>query len=357
MDPAPRSITSLFLCVIALGAVSWWFQAPSAGAAAARPGQTFTLAWGGDVTPGSSYGLPPSDGQTMLASVADVFKSVDLAAVNLEGTLGRGGNAKCGRGASPNCFAFQAPAANAAALWSAGVDLANLANNHAFDYGAIGARLTVQSLERFGVRSTGRNGQISVIDLPRTRVAALGFAAYPWASPIRDLRAVRRLVARAARRANVVVVFMHAGAEGGGQVHTPNRDEQAYGEQRGNPRAFARAAVDAGADIVLGSGPHVLRGIELYRNRLIAYSLGNLAGYRNFALGGNTSLSGIVRVRLGPEGAFAAGAFTSLRLTGPGLPSVDPTRASGRLVSTLSSQDFGRRGVRILSSGEIVARG
>ena len=100
---------------------------------------------------------------------------------------------------------------------------------------------------------------------------------------------------------------MHAGAEGAGQAHTPNHDEQAFGELRGNPRAFAHAAVDAGADLVLGSGPHVLRGIELYRGRLIAYSLGNLAGFHNFALGGRSALSGLLRVRVGPEGAFAAG--------------------------------------------------
>jgi len=331
-------------------------QPAPAGAADPPPGQSFTLAWGGDVTPGSDYGLPPDSGRTMLSGVTDLLSGVDLAAVNLEGTLGRGGPAKCARGASANCFAFQAPAENAAALWTAGVDLVNLANNHAFDYGATGARLTVSSLNRYGVRSTGHNGEITLLDLPRARVAALGFAAYPWASPIRDLAAVRRLVTRAALLANVVVVFMHAGAEGEGQIHTPNRDEQAYGELRGNPRAFAHAAVDAGADIVLGSGPHVLRGMELYKDRLIAYSLGNLAGYRNFGLGGRTALSGLVRARLGPQGTFAAGTFTSLRLEGPGLPRIDPTRTAAHLVTSVSRQDFGRRGLRILPTGALATR-
>jgi hypothetical protein len=320
-----------------------------------RPGESFTLAWGGDVTPGSSYGNPPAHGSAMLAAVADLMRSADVAAVNLEGTLGHGGPAKCAAHASPTCFAFQAPAENAVALADPGVDVVNVANNHAFDYGATGAAQTALALRHWGVRDAGRRGAITYLDLPRARVAFLGFAAYAWASPIRDLAAVRALVATAARHANVVVVFMHAGAEGAGQAHTPNHDEQAFGELRGNPRAFAHAAVDAGADLVLGSGPHVLRGIELDRGRLIAYSLGNLAGYRNFGLGGRSALSGLLRVRVGPQGSFAAGTFTSLRLIGPGLPRADPARAAATLVSTLSRQDFGRRGVTVRHDGTLAA--
>jgi hypothetical protein len=337
------------LCAAALATLTPVARAQS------RPGESFTLAWGGDFTPGSSYGRPPAHGAGMLAAVADVLRGADIAAVNLEGTLGQGGPAKCAPHASPTCFAFQAPAANAVALADPGVDIVNVANNHAFDYGATGAAQTGLALRHWGVSDAGRRGEITYLDLPRARVAALGFAAYAWASPIRDLGAVRALVSAAARHANVVVVFMHAGAEGAGQAHTPNRDEQAFGELRGNPRAFAHAAVDAGADLVLGSGPHVLRGVELDRGRLIAYSLGNLAGFHNFALGGRSALSGLLRVRVGPEGAFAAGTFASLRLTGPGLPQVDPTHAAASLVSKLSREDFGARGVTIRTDGTLAA--
>ena len=337
------------LCLLAAAVA---LMAPAARAQD-RPGESFTLAWGGDVTPGSSYGHPPDHGSAMLAAVADLLRGADIAAVNLEGTLGHGGPEKCAPHASPTCFAFQAPAANAVALAEPGVDIVNVANNHAFDYGAVGAAQTAFALRHWGVRNAGRRGAIAYVDLPRARVAFLGFAAYAWASPIRDLATVRALVATAARHANVVVVFMHAGAEGAGQSHTPNHDEQAFGELRGNPRAFAHAAVGAGADLVLGSGPHVLRGMELYRGRLIAYSMGNLAGYRNFGLGGRTALSGLLRVRVGPQGSLAAGTFTSLRLTGQGLPRVDQTHAAASLVSTLSRQDFGVRGVTIRGDGTL----
>jgi hypothetical protein len=326
----------------------------SHAAAAPLAGETFTLAWGGDVTPGSAYGLPPANGRDMLAGVSTVLAGADIAAVNLEGTLGLGGVAKCAPRASANCFSFQAPAANAVALGEAGVDIVNVANNHANDYGAIGQALTARALRRNGIAFTGRPGQITTLRLPRATVAFVGFAPYRWASPLRDLGAVRRLVRAAAAQANVVVAFMHAGAEGADKTHTPNHDEVAFGERRGNARAFAHAAVRAGADLVLGSGPHVLRGMEVYRGRLIAYSLGNLAGFHNFGLGGRTAISGVLRVRVGPLGSFAAGTLESLRLLGPGLPAPDPSGAAGRLVSAVSVQDFGRRGVRVAPDGSLV---
>jgi hypothetical protein len=324
--------------------------------AALPPGQAFTLTWGGDLTPGSRYGLPPRGGRSLLVAVRRRMRRADLATLNLEGTFGVGGRSKCPVIPSATCFAFQAPPRNARALRNAGVDVVNLANNHAFDFGATGMGQTVRALRRAGVRFTGRPGEIAVVRLKRAKVAFLGFAAYRWASPIRDLPTARALVATAAKLANVVVVFMHAGAEGSDKIHTPNVDEQAYGELRGNPRAFAHAAVDAGADLVLGSGPHVLRGIELYRHRLIAYSLGNLGGYRNFGVGGNSALSALLRVRVAAGGAFAGGSLFSLRLSPSGIASADPTGAAGRLVAEVSTEDFGARAIAVGPRGALSAR-
>jgi hypothetical protein len=177
------------------------------------------------------------------------------------------------------------------------------------------------------------------------RLAFVGFAPYPWAAPLRP-RAAARLVRRAARRADVVVAFVHMGAEGAGRVHTPRHPEYAFGEFRGNPRVFAHRLVDAGADLVLGSGPHVLRGVEGYRGRLIAYSLGNFVGYRNFALGGRSRLSAILTTRIDRSGRFRSASLTSIRLVGPGRPVPDPSRAGARLVVRLSRADFDGHGLR-----------
>jgi hypothetical protein len=335
-------------------------RAPTAKGAASRvnraPGRALTLAWGGDVTPGSAYGLPPADGRGLLAAVRAPLRGADLATVNLEGTFGIGGTPKCGFGVSPTCFAFQAPPANAVALSSAGVDLVNLANNHAWDYGADGMGQTVLALRDRRIAFTGRPGEITYINRPDTRVAFVGFASYPWTSPIRDLPAAQALIREAAAHANVVVALMHAGAEGQAQTHTPDVDEQAFGEQRGNARAFAHAAIDAGADLVLGSGPHVLRGMEVYDDRLIAYSLGNLAGWKNFSVAGTSAVSALLRVRIGREGAFRGGTLTALRLAGAGVPRRDPTRTALGAIATVSREDFGAATPRISARGKLSPR-
>src|SRR2546428_6350031 len=100
---------------------------------------------------------------------------------------------------------------------------------------------------------------------------------------------------------------MHAGAEGVAYEHVRPGTETFLGENRGNPLAFSHAVIDAGADLVVGSGPHVLRGIEWYRGRLIVYSLGNFGGYGRFVLSGPLATTAIPRVERRGRGAVVAG--------------------------------------------------
>jgi hypothetical protein len=137
-------------------------------------------------------------------------------------------------------------------------------------------------------------------------------------------------------------------------MHVTGQEEMYVGEDRGNPEAFAHMAVDAGADLVLGSGPHVLRGMEVYRGRLIAYSLGNFAGYHNFGLDGALADSLILHVRLSAEGAFRSGRLLSVRMVDAGMPELDPAGAGARLVAQLSRADLGTRAVRVGSGGRIL---
>jgi hypothetical protein len=153
--------------------------------------------------------------------------------------------------------------------------------------------------------------------------------------------------------ADIVVVMIHAGAEGTAAAHVPFGHEHAFGEDRGNTRAFAHSAIDAGAAIVLGSGPHVLRGIERYRGRLVAYSLGNFAGWHNFGMGGALSLSAILSVQLDPEGTLVAAHLLPMRLSGPGIPSFDSSRASLTFVNRLGRADFGKRAAQFRRDGSL----
>ncbi|HKP89311.1 MAG TPA: CapA family protein, partial [Thermoleophilaceae bacterium] len=312
-----------------------------------------TITWVGDMSLSADLGLPPLDDGGPLKAVRRQLVDSDLTLGNLEGTLGSGGGSKCGRD-SEDCFAFQAPARYASMYADAGFDVLNVANNHAADYGPRGAAKTLAALYRTGIGHAGSPGHVELLTVRGVRVALLGFAPYPWAASLRDVPAAADLVRRADREADVVVAMMHAGAEGADQVSTPSGRESAFGEDRGNTRRFAHAAVDAGADLVIGSGPHVVRGVERYRDRLIAYSLGNFLGFNTFGRGGVLSLSGILRVRLDGTGATRGARWTSVRLVGAGTPEVDPSHESAKLVTQVSREDFGPRAMRVEDGTRLV---
>jgi hypothetical protein len=313
--------------------------------------RTVKIGWVGDIAFSSDGGLPRGGPKSALAPVRGLLRGLDTMVGNLEGTLGRGGPSKCPGGSGGSCYSFQAPASYARALRGAGFDLFNTANNHFNDRGASGQRQTLAALRGAGLAHSGRPGEIAVVRAGRVRVAYVGFAPYPWAASLLDIGGARRLVARAARRADVVVAMMHAGAEGAGALHVPRGREHLFEEDRGETRRFSHAVVSAGADLVVGSGPHVPRGIECYRGRVIAYSLGNFAGYHTLTTGGVTSLSGVLHVELDRRGRLVGGRLVPLRLVGPGLP----RRGGGSLglVRKLSREDFGRRACSISHRGAI----
>lgn len=312
---------------------------------------TFTFSAVGDVMMGSTPNLPPDGGTGYFSSVAPSIRA-DVALANLEGTLSTGGYSKCGAG-STSCFAFHTPPSYARWLQRAGFTILNLANNHAADFGPVGQRQTLAALQAHHLRHTGRPGEITVLTVNGIRVAMVGFAPYPWAQSLTDIPAAKELVAKARDSADVVVVTMHAGAEGVSHLHVIPGTETFLGENRGNPVAFSHAVIDAGADLVVGSGPHVLRGIEWYHGRMIAYSLGNFGGYGAFSMGGPLSTTAILRVELGGDGRIVAARLVAARLVGAGVPVLDSSGAAYSLVRSLSRSDFGRRGARVSVTGRI----
>lgn len=275
---------------------------------------------------------------------------------NLEGTLTERGGSKCGSGSS-NCFAFRAPPSYVSLLTRAGFTIMNLANNHAYDFGPVGLTDTVAALDRAGLRHTGRPGEIAVLKVRGVKVAVLGFASYPWAQSLTDVSTARALVRRADAVADLVVVTMHAGAEGSSANHVRPGVEYFLGENRGDPVTFTHAVVDAGADLVVGHGPHVLRGMEWYRGRLIAYSMGNFVGCHTLSTSGVLSLSGVLQATLRADGSWVRGELVPVRMVGCGVPERDPAEAAHGFVRELSKQDFGRRGVRISRAGVLLPPG
>ena len=315
------------------------------------PAGVVTIAAVGDVVMGSTPNLPPAGGRSFFDAV-ETDLAADVVLGNLEGTLTNAAGSKCGP-KSTSCFAFRTPPSYVRRLKHAGFTVVNLANNHAYDFGRGGLDDTVAALDGAHLAHTGRPGEVAKQKAGKIRVAVLGFSTYPWSGSMNDVAGVRKAVRRADRQADVVVVMAHMGAEGTTHQHVHRGTEMFLGENRGNPIRFAHAAIDAGADLVVGSGPHVLRGMEWYHGRLIAYSLGNFAGYGVFALGGPLSVSGILRVTLDGAGRFEAGVLVPTQLVGEGVPALDPAERAHGIVRTLSRSDFGARRVRISRTGTL----
>ena len=316
----------------------------SAGAQPPRE-RSFTLVAGGDIA------LSGAGADAATFAGIRRFLHGDIVFGNLEGTLARSGSPKCAPYGVDGCYTFRADPSSALALRRAGFTLLNLANNHALDYGETGQQETIDALRAAHIAYDGLPGQVTVLDAGGVRVAVIGVAPYPWAQSLLDIPRTAALVRAARRRADVVLVYMHAGAEGAGAAHVPYGAETFLGEQRGDPRAFAHAMIDAGAALVFGSGPHTLRGVEWYHGHLVAYSLGNLAGNGTLSISGSLDLSALLSVTLTADGRLVGGRIVPLRLTGLGTPVYDASGASVSMIAALSAEDFTESELKLPASG------
>jgi len=137
-----------------------------------------------------------------------------------------------------------------------------------------------------------------------------------------------------------VIISVHAGAEGSDQTRVSDRTEYFFGENRGNILQFSRFMIDQGADVILGHGPHVPRAVELYNDRLIAYSLGNFMGYGTLSTVGALGYSMVLQIELDPQGEFISGRVLPVALDRYGIPYLDDYFQSVILVRNLTRSDF-----------------
>ncbi len=339
------------------------------------------LAFVGDINLGTTTlpdGVPPDSGRGLLDQARPSLVG-DLVVGNFEGVLAdTGTSVKCivplsaeekrrrrlkGDTVSvttrSNCYAFRTPTMLAPRLVEAGFTHMNLANNHANDLGLAGRTSTEMTLRGLGMRLYGPVGQISVDTVRHgdslTTVGLVGFTTYPYAYNLLDIERSAAVVDSVRPLVDLLVVTFHGGAEGAKAVRTSEVAESLGREPRGDLRRWARAVIDAGADAVIGHGPHVLRGVEFYRDRLIAYSLGNFATYRGFNLSGPLGITGVLQLEFSDRRTLQAARLVPMLQrprTGP-LP--DPDRSAIHLVRRLSAEDFGPTGAVITETGEILA--
>lgn len=192
---------------------------------------------------------------------SSIFEKDDLTIANFEGTLTSSNNR------ANKTFAFKGPSSYAKILTSGSIEAVNLANNHTMDYGKTGYADTTRALSKKNI--TYFNGsKIAVKKINGIKVGLIGVDVLPGLWKKEELKeAVKKCREKKAR---LIIVSFHWGVE---RDYYPNKKQ----------KAFAHWAIDYGADLVLGHHPHVLQGIEKYKGKYIAYSLGN------FCFGGNTN--------------------------------------------------------------------
>lgn len=324
------------------------------------PTDVITIAAVGDIMLGSTSindsFLPPKDGADILKEVTPILAKADIAFGNLEGPMLEGGkNEKCSP-RSTRCFSFRVPTRYGRLLKNAGFDVLSLANNHSGDFGEYGRLSTRKTLDELGIKHAGSDKEqfsTAYLAVNGRRIAVIGFAHNSLVPNVNDLTFASQLVTDAVKKADIVIVSFHGGAEGIAAQRVPNTTEFYVGEKRGNLPLFARTVIDAGADLVLGHGPHVLRGMEIYRDRLIAYSLGNFATYGMFRLEDETALTAILEVKMDTDGKFLGGKIHAGKQEGRGGPLLDDSGRAIRVVRNLSVADFGKNAPKIADDGTI----
>jgi poly-gamma-glutamate capsule biosynthesis protein CapA/YwtB (metallophosphatase superfamily) len=317
-----------------------------------RPEATVSIDWVGDMTFGTLDEWPPDGTGSLIAAMRPYLQS-DLTVGNLETALGDLPMSKCAP-KETDCYQFEAPDYTAKDLKRDGFSAVNVANNHTLDAGPAGETSTDDALRQAGLAWAGRPGQITYLTKNGIKIALLGFAPWSYDADALDIPAAEALVREARQHAQVVIVMEHLGGEGDDYRNVRPGEEYYLGQDRGNSIAFTHGVINAGADLVMGSGPHVLRGFQWYHGHLIAYSLGNFCGYNTFGLDAYTSVSAILHVTLNASGKFVTGSITPLQLASPGIPQVDHGGTAISYINSLSQADFAGNGaVRISAAGKI----
>ncbi len=318
-----------------------------------------TFSFVGDMMLGSDFpaernALAPNDGADIFASVASILRGSDMTFGNLETCIADGTTQS--RKTGKNSYSFRLPPRYTQSIADAGFDVLSVANNHSYDFGQAGFNQTVENVEKHNMLSVGH--KIDQATFITVKGKKIGFLAYYYFAgrhnAIQEISKAKVLVEKTKAECDYLVVTFHGGSEGGENVtRVPKETEIFYGENRGNVYAFSRAVSDAGADLVIGHGPHVLRAMEMYNGTLIAYSLGNFVGYRLFSLSGNKGIGAILTLTLTDNLKLKSAEVTSVRLQNGGVPIIDSNATAVKRLNDYAKLDFPQTGLVFDENGKI----
>ena len=320
---------------------------------------SLTIAMTGDIMMGTTFpevALPANDGANLFNDVKHLLRKADIAVGNLEGTLCDGGTSAKGEG--PNIYAFRTPTSYAPLLKDAGYDFLSMANNHAHDFGDEGIASTEECLRQQGIKFAGLQGRVesAVIRRKGLRIGFCAFGHNSYTIQHTELDSVRRVLDDLKEKSDLIVVSFHGGAEGRSKSHLPYGTETVLGEDRGSLRELAHFCIDHGADVVYGHGPHVVRAIEVYKDRFIDYSLGNFCTPYGMSLTGISAHAPVVTITIDRHGRFLHGQIHSfLQAKGIG-PRLDKQGAVARQIKLLSEEDVPHSQAHISATGKITRK-
>ncbi len=317
---------------------------------------TVTVIGVGDIMMGSNYEngiLPSENGARLMKDVENILNNADVTFGNLEGVLlNEGGTPKTCRDPKV-CYVFRSPVTYVENLVRSGFDMMSIANNHAGDFGDLGRKSTMETLDGAGITYAGQlQKPWTIIERNGVKYGLVAFAPNSNCLNLNDSVGAKRLVAHVDSLADIMIVSFHGGAEGPQYQHVVRQTELFHGENRGNVYQFAHQMIDAGADLVLGHGPHHTRGVEVYKNRFISYSMGNFCTYGMNTTGVN-GLAPIIKVFTTPNGVFLQAHITSTDQSDRTKVKIDVERRVLQRIKQLTREDFPETNLTIGDDGWI----
>lgn len=314
----------------------------------------------GDIMLGSSYPdsskLPPDSAKNSFKPVLKYLNGADIVFGNLEGTLLDSGMPASYKKKLETAYLFRMPTCYGKVLKDAGFNLLSVANNHITDFDKNGYTSTTKTLDSYGIHYAGlETCPATVFECNGIKYGFCAFAPNAHTMPLLDLRKARHIIRDLKQQCDILIVSFHGGAEGPLYEHVPFKMESYLNGKRGDVHTFAHNAIDAGADIVLGNGPHVSRAMEKYKGRLIAYSLGNFCTYKSVSVAGVCGMAPLLKVYLNKKGEFLNGSIISFRQTHEkGLLRDTMNRVVSR-IKLLTEKDFPGSGLDIDDDGDIAS--
>lgn len=309
------------------------------------PPDTLVITAVGDIMLGSAFpsklNLPPDDAKRSFEAVLPHLQG-DIVFGNLEGCfLNNGSSSKC-KGLNPNnCYAFRMPDRYAGIFKQAGFNILSVANNHVGDFDTRGRKNTAKILDSLQINYAGQlDKPFAIFEKNNVKFGFCAFAPNENTVSIKNIDSAKALVSKLKSEVDIVIVSFHGGAEGAAHEHVTRKTEVFFDENRGNVYEFAHAVIDAGADVVLGHGPHVTRAVEVYQNKFIAYSLGNFCTYGMFSLKGPNGIAPLLQIRINSKGNFLSANVVSVKQDKVNRLQPDPNGAAFEKLKSLSDSDF-----------------